>query len=54
MDLEPQDLLVLLKLGAYPAQRWTYASHDLEAVLNIIDGREEPATALAGERRPPA
>ncbi len=26
MDLKPQDLLVLLKVAAHPAQRWTYAA----------------------------
>lgn len=26
MELKPQDLLVLLKVAAHPAQRWTYAA----------------------------
>ena len=62
MDLKPQDLLVLLKVAAHPPQRWAYAalgealamsaseahaSHDIEDVLNIVDGREELAQEMA-------
>ena len=47
MDLNPQDLLVLLKAAAHPPQRWTYAALGAELALSASEAHASVKRAVA-------
>ena len=49
MDLKPQDLLVLLKAAAHPAQRWTYAALGEALSLSASEAHASVKRAIASE-----
>jgi hypothetical protein len=49
MDLKPQDLLVLLKVAAHPAQRWTYAALGGALSLSASEAHASVKRAVTAE-----
>ncbi len=49
MDLKPQDLLVLLKVAAHPAQHWTYAALGEALSLSASEAHASVKRAMASE-----
>ena len=47
MELKPQDLLVLLKVAAHPAQRWTYAALGTALTLSASEAHASVKRAVA-------